>query len=302
MVTECRMKVCLAMLRPSTRYFSNNSFKINKENKYSLSKISTVEEAKYISSLRDIDLKSDETSANLSFLLITSSGLSAETLGWQLGIYKEAGTYNNSPFYRQVDTAKSLRSDEIEKHLRISLEDHLLYKHWSGHWVVRRGRGSDRGLWSRFRSDSVPLTGWCLYVGSQYRVDPHLNISPVIPMACGDITIEFTGYTVFQQPNCLGDYTPTKKFSAGRRVFKHKTQERYLFVGSGVWFVKKSVDSSKGPYMHSGCAPSMCPADPRARSRVQTGQAFWGHWNSQNWTYIWGITIKCSVHIHLQGF
>ena len=296
MVTECRMKVCLAMLRPSTLYFSNNSF--NKENKYSLSNDSTVEEAKYISCLHDINLQSDETSANLSFLLITSSGLSAETLGWQLGIYKEAGTYNNSPFYRQVDTAKSLRSDEIEKHLRISLEDHLLYKHWSGHWVVRRGRGSDRGLWSRFRSDSVPLTGWCLYVGSQYRVDPHLNISPVIPMACGDITIEFTGYTVFQQPNCLGDYAPTKKFSAGRRVFKHKTQERYLFVGSNVWFVKKSVDSSEGPYMHSGCAPSMCPADPRARTSVRTGQTSWRHWNGRNWTYIWGITIKCKVHTY----
>ena len=293
MVTECRMKVCLAMLRPSTLYFSNNSLKINKENKFSLSNVSRIEEAKYVSCLHNIDLQSDEKSANSSYLLLTSSGLSAETKGGQLGIYKEAGTYNNSPFYRQLDSVRSDRK-------------HLLYQHRSGHWVVVRSRGNHRdsrvGLWSRLRSDSVPLTGWCFYVGSQYRVDPQLRISPVIPMACGDITIEFTGYTVFQQPNCLGDYAPTKKFSAGRRVFKHKTQERYLFVGSNVWFVKKSVDSSEGPYMHSGCAPSMCPADPRARSRVQTGQAFWGHWNSQNWTYIWGITIKCSVHIHLQGF
>ena len=91
-LTEFRMKVCLAMLRPSTRYFSNNSFKINKENKYSLSNVSTVEEAKSISCLHDINLQSDETSTNSSFLLITSSGLSAETHGWQLGIYKVAGT------------------------------------------------------------------------------------------------------------------------------------------------------------------------------------------------------------------
>ena len=143
MVSECRMKVCLAMLRPSTLYFSNNSFKINEENKYSLSKSSTVEEAKYISCLDDIDLHSDEKSTNSSFLLITSSGLSAETHGCQLGIYKEAGTYNNSPFYRQLDSVRSDRK-------------HLLYQHRSGHWVVVRSRGNHRvskvGLWSHFRS------------------------------------------------------------------------------------------------------------------------------------------------------
>ena len=232
MVTECRMKVCLAMLKPSTLDFSNNSF--NKENKYSLSNDSTVEEAKYISCLHDINLQSDETSTNSSYLLITSSGLSAETHGCQLGIYKEAGTYNNSPFYRQLDSVESLRSDEKEIHLRISPEDHLLYKHRSGHWVVRRFRGSDRGLWSRFRSDSVPLTGWCMYVGSvtnlglrrgsRYRVDPHLRISPELPLTCGDITIEATGDRETWQPKCHGDYTPTKRFSAGRRVFIVQTQ------------------------------------------------------------------------------
>ena len=181
MVTECRMKVCLAMLRPSTLYFSNNSLKINKENKFSLLNISTIEEAKYISCLHDIDLQSDEKSANSSYLLLTSSGLSAE-------------------------------------------------------------------------------------------------------------------------PNCLGDYTPTKKFSAGRRVFKHKSQERYLLVEAGhvPWYVKESVDSEEAYYMHSGCAPSMCPADPRARTREDTGQVSWGYWDGdgRNWTYTGGITIKCSVHTY----
>ena len=130
-----------------------------------------------------------------------------------------------------------------------------------------------------------------------YRVDPHLRISPELPLTCGDITIEATGDMVLIQPSCLGDYTPTKRFSAGRRVFKHKSQERYLLVEAGhvPWYVKESVDSEE-VYMHSGCAPSMCPADPRARTREETGQTSWRYWDGRNWTYIGGITIKCSVH------
>ena len=146
------------------------------------------------------------------------------------------------------------------------------------------------------------VTNLGLRRGSRYRVDPHLRISPELPLTCGDITIEATGDMVLMQPKCLGDYTLTKRFSAGRRVFKHKSHERYLLVEAGhvPWYVKESVDSEEAYYMHSGCAPSMCPADPRARTREDTGQVSWGYWDGdgRNWTYTGGITIKCSVHTY----
>ena len=61
-------------------------------------------------------------------------------------------------------------------------------------------------------------------------------------------------------------------FSAGRRGFKHQTQERYLLVKTGKvhWSVRGSIESKK-LVMKSGCAPSMCPADPRAQTRKLNG-------------------------------
>ena len=37
-------------------------------------------------------------------LLVTSAGPSAEYWGSLLGAYEEAGTHNNCPYYKQVDT------------------------------------------------------------------------------------------------------------------------------------------------------------------------------------------------------
>ena len=121
-------------------------------------------------------------------------------------------------------------------------------------------------------------------------------ISSVLPPPCGDITIEATGDAAVQQPGCLGIYTPTQMFSAGRRVFKHESQERYLLVPAAwvEWYVQDSVDS-EGTYMESGCAPSMCPADTRARTRERSGWTSWSYSDGRVWRNA-DITVKCSVH------
>ena len=128
--------------------------------------------------------------------------------------------------------------------------------------------------------------------------DPHLMISPDKPRACGEITISASGAAAVTQPECVGAYTPTQMFSEGRQVFKHKTEERYLLV-DGEWNVRESVEW--GTKMRSGSAPSMCPADPRARINEWLGQTSWVyttgfHRKDKNGD----ITVKCSVHKYLE--
>ena len=94
-------------------------------------------------------------------------------------------------------------------------------------------------------------------------------------------------------------------FSMGRRVFRHHTQERYLLVppGKDEWVVKESIQG-RGAQIASSCAPSMCPADPRARSSVLLDRTAWVYMDCINMdgdqeTDEWrqgDITVKCSVH------
>ena len=233
-----------------------------------------------ISSLHYISLYMDTT------LLVTSAGPSAEYRGDMLGVYKEAGTHNNYPYYKQVDTE---RKDE---------EEEVIYRSKAGGWVMGPGLdGPYAGLKHESNTESVPLSGWSCYDGDKYSDDPHLRISPDLPPACGEITITASGEAAVQEPECIGVYTPTQMFSAGKRVFKHQTQERYLFVQAGYteWGVRKSVES-KGAMMRSGCVPSMCPADPRARTSERMS---WTSWQCGDGAGGWihgDITVKCSVH------
>ena len=144
-------------------------------------------------------------------------------------------------------------------------------------------------------TESVPLSGWRCHVGDvKFIDDPHLRISHDQPPACGEITISATGGAA-KWPSCLGVYTPTKTFSAGRQVFKHQTQERYLLVPPDKvsWLVQPSVES-KVAWMASSCAPSMCPEDPRARTSERLGLTSWRY--ADNSWKDGDITVKCSVH------
>ena len=65
-----------------------------------------------------------------------------------------------------------------------------------------------------------------------------------------------------------------------------------VVCGDG-WGVRDSVER-EGALMKSGCAPSMCPADPRARTSERWGVTSWEHWDGE-WRH-GDITVKCSVH------
>ena len=106
----------------------------------------------------------------------------------------------------------------------------VIYRRKKGDWVIGPGLGGTRALENASKTESVPLTGWMFFDGDKIRDDPELKISPDQPPACGEITISASGDAAVEQSECVGVYTPTQMFSAGRRVFKHQTQERYLYV------------------------------------------------------------------------
>lgn len=226
-------------------------------------------------------------------LHVTSSGLSAEYQGDRLGVYKKAGTYRGCPYYKQEDTQ---RSDGKEN---------VMYRSKKEGWVIGPCLGGSVGLkhWSK-TAECVPLTGWSWWGGSYFVDDPDLRISPDQPPACGEITISASGDAAVMQPECIGVYTPTQMFSAGRQVFQHQTQERYLLVRPGYrqWSVQHGV-KSKEARMASPWArmPSMCPADPRVRTIENRGQTSWLYYKPDVF-FPWGdlkygdITVKCSVH------
>ena len=233
----------------------------------------------------------ENVSLNTStYLFVTSSGPTAEWQGFMLGVYKKGGTHNGCPYYKQLDTE------------RRDGEEHVIYrskrKEGEKEWTF--GRGLD-GMFNIkndvSKTDSVPLTGWTCFVEDKFRDDPYLRISPDQPTACGEITISASGDAAAYQQWCVGVYTPTQRFSAGRQVFKHKAYELYLLVPLDVvtWSVQDSVEM-KGGRMQSGCAPSLCPADPRARTSERVGYTSWiyGWYNGE--ARHGDITVKCSVH------
>ena len=246
----------------------------------------TPTENKALSNLTE-DLTNVSLNTNTT-LLVTSAGPSAEHQGPRLGVYKKAGTHNNCPYYKQVDT---VRTDGKEV---------VIYRNKKGGWAMGTGLDGTTSLENASNIESVPLTGWTCWDGDNKkdRDDPHLRISPDQPPACGEITITASGDAAVKQPECVGVYTPTQMFSAGRPVFKHQTQQGYLLVtpGTPCWSVQDSVES-KGARkrMRSGCAPSMCPADPRARTSEWRGHTSWKYYGYRDWRH-GDITVKCSVH------
>ena len=219
--------------------------------------------------------------------MLSSTGPTAEHQGARLGIYQEKGVYNGSKYYEQVHTLNTASKGEF------------VFRDKDGPWKISDTLGGGAfGTQNLNTTDTLPLEGWQYCDGNKWHDDPNFRVSSVLPSPCGHITISASGEAASKQASCVGVYQPTAMYSAGRRVFKHTSRERYLLVPPGmvIWFV---TDNPENPdpitaLMVSGCSPSQCPADSRARTSSRVG---WTSWRCRDDSWKHGdIQVKCSVH------
>ena len=145
---------------------------------------------------------------------------------------------------------------------------------------------------------------------SQSQGLPFIKISSNIPSPC-NITITATGTAAEVAADYLGSYVSTEEWSEGRRSFKPEERgenEERLQVGYGRWGFGFKLNGL--PRLRSGCAPSLCPADPRVpRNYTSDWEGMDGQ--TSGWGFIaridelggWeyeegGIVVSCSVHNH----
>ena len=94
---------------------------------------------------------------------------------------------------------------------------------------------------------------------------------------------------------------PTLQYSAGRQVFQHEAEDRFLLVPPGAvhWVVRTKLDSVY--VLGSGCAPTLCPAEKRAESSQRMGCKHWdwGYWawdtKQMKWIEDANIKISCDT-------
>ena len=224
------------------------------------------------------------------YLLVTTTGPSAEYWGEMLGLYKEAGTYNGAPYYIQLDDVSTKGKPG------------KIYKHDGGAWEAGPVLGGAAcSLLNSSATATVPESGW-QYGDPDKGVWLHdaglrvTRVGNISPLLCGTITISATGEAARVRGGFMGQFQPTGQFSAGRQVFHFQETGGYLTVypDFGVWGVSDSVNSTAAG-VRSGCAPGLCPALARAavsdRHKIKSWQyAFNGNMHDGS------ITVKCSVH------
>ena len=217
-------------------------------------------------------------------MLLTTTGPSAEWCGPVFGLYKVAGMYNGSKYYHQLDRGNN---------------GHYIYQSSNDHWMVWHTLGETKGYLMYLKTlGDVSVNGWFYNkddAGNWYQ-DEGVKFTPIENMAsvhCGDITISMPGGET-------GVFKPTRQMSQGRQIFRNPRTGKYLSVGPRAlcWAVRDNVDSSAAS-VHSGCAPDMCPASPRASYSDRAG---WRHWqySSVGWNESEEIIVKCSTHSNLR--
>ena len=201
----------------------------------------------------------DECLQNISVkrkttLLVTSIGPWSTDRHGMLGVYKEAGTKNNCPYYQQMDTE---RKDGAE---------YVIYRSKRGGWLMGNGLDEPPFLFNASKAKTVPLIAGWVKTSSAVDVPAHILITASV-----DEEVRW--------PDCDGDYIPTQMFSLGRRIFKHQTQERYLFVrplafNCTAWKVKVSVGDKEAMLAQKidEIEIEENPADPRAWEWMQGGK------------------------------
>jgi len=193
------------------------------------------------------------------FVSLTSSGRSAETLGVTslLGLYKVAGTHNQCKYYTQLHD--------------LSGPGGIIFRHSADPqpWVV--GKSLNDSLDevkikcdAEEASTAPPTQGWRSLYNKYFMLDRELKLEMMSELPPSpDVVITAEDVEGFEP---CGKYKPyQEKFSSGRRVFKHESEEYFLYVYFDAisWSVRDSLDT-KYALIHSASAPSLCPSDIRA--------------------------------------
>ena len=90
--------------------------------------------------------------------------------------------------------------------------------------------------------DTPPLAGW-----QYYDEDGELHDDPSLVITIGSLSIprsiriQSTGGVAAISPDCLGTFTPTRRWSLGRPVFRNE-EGAQLYYYDGRW---------RGVYMHN---------------------------------------------------
>ena len=223
-----------------------------------------------------------------SVILLSSTGLSPESVGDKLGVFDHLQQHHNSPAYRQ-------------RHTVAGREPHYLNREHNGNWRVGPGlRGNCRGLLNRTeRSDNVPTNNWLYAEGGccgkrGWYSDPQITVTTNLPSVCGLITISLHGAAANAQPGTGGEYRATGDWSSGHPVFSNGVT--YLCVvpgGRQLWRVRDSPDS--GVFrLEIGCV-TWCPASPRAALSHRWNRSLGRYWNNPGWLN-GDIRITCDTH------
>ena len=218
-------------------------------------------------------------------LVISSDGIGPETYGSRLGQYELKGELNNCPYYVQSDTFTSS-------------PPHYLYRAENKEWYVSPLLGiCGGGLTNPRDSESVPGDGWLVSVSGTWTADPQCRVSPGPLSECGDITVSASpdSPTAKMWADCLGVFRPTDMFSAGRRVFKHQSREKYLSIPPGEtrWMITDTPGADKGGIRSA--AGANCPASERNTISVLNNWNYWTY-RDNGCKEDPSISVTCSKH------
>ena len=195
------------------------------------------------------------------FLHLTSTGGAADHQSQALGLYQLSpdSSHGGKPVYKQMHDFNNTR---------------YLWSN-SNIWTVStKVGGGDTWLVAMTTSVHPTTPSWQYRkYGDTYHDDATLTVTGMTqpPPACSVLlSCSYPLPGDMKGPQVVGQYEATGEYSWGRRVFRHTSQDLYLAMGysyrgwhryghGGCWMVRSRVDEGDG-YLHSGSAPSYCPA------------------------------------------
>ena len=104
-------------------------------------------------------------------------------------------------------------------------------------------------------------------------------------------------------PGVAGVYKADGTYLSGMPVLRHEEGE-FTLIKNGGWKVTYGVHGFSD-YLHSGSAPSLCPADPRATRNESRRLKLWRYtpkfklFGHTGYPESSGIIIKCAKHKYL---